>query len=174
MSEKQDRQGARTAADIERKYNMNWGKPFAELAGVSRDTRQQVERVEAELRGDMDEGFESAAEETKYLIEQALINYVKTADLESFRQTVDQALLDMSGRIDAFEDNAPLLAYPVNSVFFTAGETSPEDLFGGTWEKLSGTLPFTSSGTTGDTGTNGEQESGADTTVQISAWRRTA
>lgn len=41
MSEKQDRTGARTAADIERKYNFN--KSFAEVLGVATDARTEAE-----------------------------------------------------------------------------------------------------------------------------------
>ena len=54
MSAKQDRQGVRTAADIERKYNLKWEDSFADLMGVSKDTRQSVDRVESELKSDME------------------------------------------------------------------------------------------------------------------------
>lgn len=49
MSAKQDRQGARTATDLERKYN--FGKTFAELMGVDLENRERVESVYSELSG---------------------------------------------------------------------------------------------------------------------------
>lgn len=164
MSEKQDRQGVRTAADLERKYKMNWTRPFAELTGISRDMRQQVERVESELRGDMTEGFTEAAAETERLIEAALEDYATAAELERHRQTADQALLDLSGRLDT----AALGAHPVGSLYFAVGDAAPDTLFGGTWEKLSDalTLPADAEGT-------GEDESGtAESPVYFTAWVR--
>lgn len=51
MSNKQDRQGARTPADLERKYNFE--KNFAEIMGVALDAQKSVEesqkRIDAEL-----------------------------------------------------------------------------------------------------------------------------
>lgn len=161
MSEKQDRQGVRTAADLERKYKMNWGKPFAELTGISKDVRQQVDRVETELRGDMNEGFESAAAQTEERIEAALALYAKRSELEAHKQTAEQALQDLSGRISAAESGAGLAAYPVGSIYFTFSETAPDVLFGGTggtWELLSDALTLP--------GAEGEDA------AHFSAWRR--
>ena len=44
MSAKQDRQGARTASDIERKYN--FGKTFAELMGIATDAQKAAEEAQ--------------------------------------------------------------------------------------------------------------------------------
>lgn len=43
MSDKQDRTGARTAADIERKYSFN--KSFAEVMGIANDARKEAEKA---------------------------------------------------------------------------------------------------------------------------------
>ena len=99
MSQKQDRQGVRTAADIERKYNFNWEKPFSELMGVSKDTRQSVERVESELRSDIEVQYTSITRDTERIIMAALESYVETEDHESFRQTVESELSVMADKI---------------------------------------------------------------------------
>jgi hypothetical protein len=47
LSIKQDRIGARTATDLERKYN--FGKTFAEMLGLINDSRDKVDSVESQL-----------------------------------------------------------------------------------------------------------------------------
>lgn len=47
LSIKQDRIGARTATDLERKYN--FGKTFAEMLGLINDSRDKVNSVESQL-----------------------------------------------------------------------------------------------------------------------------
>lgn len=51
MSEKQDRQGVRTATDLERKYN--FGKSFAELIGLINDNRDHVDNVESSVKNEI-------------------------------------------------------------------------------------------------------------------------
>lgn len=99
MSAKQDRQGVRTAADIERKYNLKWEKSFAELMGVSNDTRQSVDRVESELKSDMEVQITSITRDTERIVMAALESYAETEDLESFRQTVESELTVMAEKI---------------------------------------------------------------------------
>lgn len=48
---KQDRQGVRTAADLERKWN--FGKSFAEAIGIAEEARKLAEDAEGKLGGDM-------------------------------------------------------------------------------------------------------------------------
>ena len=99
MSSKQDRQGVRTAADIERKYNLKWEQSFAELMGVSKDTRQNVERVESELRSDMEVQLTSITRDTERIIMAALESYAETEDLDTFKQTVETELAVMAGKL---------------------------------------------------------------------------
>jgi thioredoxin reductase len=51
MSEKQDRTAARTATDLERKYN--FGKTFSEMLGLINDSREKVDSVESGLRNEI-------------------------------------------------------------------------------------------------------------------------
>lgn len=99
MSAKQDRQGVRTAADIERKYNLRWEESFADLMGVSKDTRQNVDRVESEMRSEMEQQLTSITRDSERIIMAALENYVETGDYDSFRQTVDSELTVMAEKI---------------------------------------------------------------------------
>ena len=99
MSSKQDRQGVRTATDIERKYNLKWEQSFAELMGVSKDTRQNVDRVESELRSDMEVQVTSITRDTERIIMAALESYAETEDLDSFKQTVETELAVMAGKL---------------------------------------------------------------------------
>lgn len=99
MSAKQDRQGVRTAADIERKYNLKWEDSFADLMGVSKDTRQSVDRVESELKSDMEVQITSITRDTERILMAALESYVEVEDQESLRQTVQSELAVMAEKI---------------------------------------------------------------------------
>lgn len=49
MSSKQDRQGVRTAAQLEQKYSLNQDKAFAEIMGISTDARDAANKAQQEL-----------------------------------------------------------------------------------------------------------------------------
>lgn len=93
MSAKQDRQGARTPADLERKYN--FGKTFAEIMGIATDARESVVAVEAE----MSERYTTMMRDTESIIMSALESYVETSDYEELRQTISTQLEVMSSEI---------------------------------------------------------------------------
>ena len=70
---KMDRQGVRTPADLERKYNLgSFGKSFAEIIGVSTDAREAVERLESELRSEIREQLTSITRDTERIVMAAL------------------------------------------------------------------------------------------------------
>lgn len=97
---KQDRQGVRTPADIERKYNLGrLGKPFSETLGIATDARDSVLRVESELRSELEQQITSLTRDTERIIMAALESYVETEDLEAFRQTVQSELIVMADSI---------------------------------------------------------------------------
>jgi hypothetical protein len=90
---KQDRQGARTPADLERKYN--FGQTFAEIMGIATDARDAVVEVEAEMA----DRYTSMMRNTEAIIMTALDNYVETKDYEELKQTVSTELKVMSDEI---------------------------------------------------------------------------
>lgn len=97
---KQDRQGVRTAVDLERKYNLGGlGKEFAELMGVSLDARESVDRVESELSDEIEQQVTSLTRNTERIIMAALESYLKTSDHEEFAQTVQSELTVLAEQI---------------------------------------------------------------------------
>ena len=94
---KQDRQGARTPADLERKYN--FGKTFAELMGLALDAQKSVSQVESSLRSNFLEQMTSITRDTEQIVLSAMESYVENADYEEFKKTVSSELAVMSDRI---------------------------------------------------------------------------
>lgn len=97
MSVKQDRQGVRTAADLERKYN--FGKTFGEMLGLINDTRDSVDSVESTLRNEITEQVTSIARSTEAIIMSALETYVKESDLEDIEKTLESEFAVMAEKI---------------------------------------------------------------------------
>lgn len=94
---KQDRQGARTAADLERRYS--FGKTFAEVLGIASDTRDQVSAIESKLRGAVLEQVTAITRDTEQTIISALESYAEISDMEELRSTVSSQLSVMAERI---------------------------------------------------------------------------
>lgn len=97
MSVKQDRQGVRTAKEVEQKYN--FGKKFAEVLGIAQDARDSVDKTYSELRNQMTEQVTSITRDTEKIILAALESYVETSDLEEFKKTVESELVVMADKI---------------------------------------------------------------------------
>ena len=97
---KQDRQGVRTPADLERKYNLgSLGKSFAEAMGRSTDAREAVDRVESELRDEILSQVTSLTRDTERIIVAALESYVEKTEHDELSQTVQSELLVMAEKI---------------------------------------------------------------------------
>jgi hypothetical protein len=94
VSAKQDRQGVRTASDIEQKYNFD--KTFAELMGIATDARNKVDSVESTLRDEMKEQYTTIFRDTEKIVFEALADYAKTGDLEEYKKTVESQLKIMA------------------------------------------------------------------------------
>lgn len=97
MSEKQDRQGVRTASQLEQKYQ--FGKKFSEILGIANDARDKVESVTSELRNEITENYTSIVRDTEKIILSALENYSKTEDTEELRKTLRSELTMMAEKI---------------------------------------------------------------------------
>lgn len=96
---KQDRQGVRTPADLEQKYQ--FGKKFAELMGIATDARESVDSLASTLRSEMREQETSIIRDTEKIMLTALENYVKTDEMAEVEQLLRGELLVMSNRITA-------------------------------------------------------------------------
>lgn len=69
MSVKQDRTYARTAQDLERKYQ--FGKSFAEMLGLINDNRDKVDEVESTLRDEIVEQSTTLKRDTQQIVAEA-------------------------------------------------------------------------------------------------------
>ena len=102
--ERQDRQGARTVTDLERKYNLrNFGKQFAEVMGIATDARNTAEAVDEKLDKELLR-IETKIEETNegiFLRIEELENGV-TADLSLvvFKDDYDQVVSMINASAD--------------------------------------------------------------------------
>lgn len=94
---KQDRQGVRTPADLERKYS--FGKTFAETLGIARDTRDSVAAIESKLRNELLEQVTAITRDTEQIILSALEDYAETSDIEELRTTFESELSIMADKI---------------------------------------------------------------------------
>lgn len=77
MSEKQDRQGVRTATDLERKYG--FGRTFAEIMGIATDARDSVSALEVELTQE----FTTMLRDTESIIMEAVKSGVTEEEMQS-------------------------------------------------------------------------------------------
>jgi hypothetical protein len=98
LSEKQDRQGVRTAMDLERKWQ--FGKQFAEVMGVATDAQDAVTRVESDLRNEITEQSTSITRTTEEIVFNALKSYVETSDFGEFKRTLETEFNVWAGGID--------------------------------------------------------------------------
>ena len=69
MSVKQDRTYARTAQDLERKYQ--FGKSFAEMLGLINDNRDKVDEVESSLRNEIVNQSTTLKRDTEQIVAEA-------------------------------------------------------------------------------------------------------
>lgn len=97
---KQDRQGVRTPADIERKYNLGALKEnFAGFMGIPDDAREAVDEAASQLRAEFMEQITSITRDTERIVMAALESYTETTEFETLEQTVQSELLVMADKI---------------------------------------------------------------------------
>ena len=90
MSVKQDRQGARTAADIERKYN--YGKKFAEVYGMITDARDSVDSLGSELRKEITEESTAIRRDTQQIVLEATKDVVRAEEFGEYKKSAEASL----------------------------------------------------------------------------------
>lgn len=106
MSAKQDRQGVRTAAELERR--LQYDRQFADVMGVALDTQQIAYQIESKLSSEIKEQITSLTRDTKTLIAAALESYIESDDLTEFRKKMETELQvwadGIVGRVTATEE----------------------------------------------------------------------
>lgn len=96
MSAKQDRTYARTAQDIERKYQ--FGKTFAEMLGLINDNRDKVDSVESSLRNEITESSTTLRRDTQEIVMQAT-ETVRT-ELNEAISGVDDSVSKLTSKVE--------------------------------------------------------------------------
>lgn len=97
MSEKQDRQGARSAVDLERKYQ--FVKQFAEIMGIALDAQNSISVVETNLYHEVLEQVTSITRDTERIVMAALESYTETSELQELKATLSSELAVMASMI---------------------------------------------------------------------------
>jgi hypothetical protein len=97
LSEKQDRQGVRTAADLERKYQ--FGKRFAEIMGIALDAQNSISKVESDLHHEILEQVTSITRDTEKILLAAMGSYVESTELDELKATLSSELAVMANMI---------------------------------------------------------------------------
>ena len=121
---KQDRQGARTPADLERRYNLGkLDKGFAEVMGVSTDARDAVDRIASELRSEFNEQVTSLTRDTERIVLAALANYVNADDYEKLERTVKNEFSVMAEKTTMYFETTTQQITNVNGDLQTMVET---------------------------------------------------
>lgn len=151
---KQDRQGTRTPAGLEQKYN--FGGVFSRLDGENKKqnlTMRQFAELVTETISTMQKDIEgltnSLSESVKTLTE-------KDTQIEKEIGTGDTAL---DNKIKAYWKTI----YPVGSIYVSVSANSPATLFGGTWVQLKDRFLLGA----GSTYTNGNTGGAAEVTLTL-------
>jgi hypothetical protein len=97
---KQDRQGVRTPADLERKYGLGkLDENFANIMGIALGARDSVERIQSDLRSEFSEQMTSFTRDTERIMLTALESYVETGDYEEYKKTVQSELNVLADKV---------------------------------------------------------------------------
>ena len=87
---KQDRQGARTPADLERKYQ--FGKQFSEIMGLIDDAREAAYEIDSSLSSKIVEMYTSLTRTAEKIVFDAMKSYTQTSELEDLAVTLRSEL----------------------------------------------------------------------------------
>lgn len=150
MSSRQDRQGARTPADLERKYN--FGENFHEI-------KESIEKqnIQMDKQNQLFGNYVTENDKAVSKLEQGL---------SAAERNMSDVLQQVSGMQKAFEEfmtstNNSLskywqTVYPVGSIYMSLSSADPGTLFGGTWERIRDRFILAAGNTYGAGATGGE------------------
>lgn len=106
---KQDRQGVRTATDLEQKYS--FGKKFSEILGIATDARDKVDSVQSTLRNEFTEQMTSITRNTEEIVLKAVSeSYAPISDVGELREYCESEFRTTAGQISAnFETTSEIV-----------------------------------------------------------------
>ena len=98
-----DRQGARTPADLERKYQ--FGKKFQEIIGLVDDTRGAISEVESTLRGEISDVYSEITRSAEKIEANVAKTYILKDDVEDvkeeLRSSLSQTATEIRGEVSS-------------------------------------------------------------------------
>ena len=100
---KQDRQGVRTAVDLERKYNFD--KRFAELLGIATDARESVDSLASELRDEITDQATELTRSAEEIAMKAISETTYAGDIEKLNKDVSELKVTADGIKFDFESS---------------------------------------------------------------------
>ena len=145
---KQDRQGARTAANLEQKYS--FGRFFSEQERENARQNQELDQANMTMK--------------------EFISYASSFidKLQKDLTTANQTMQELSAKNEALEKKDTSLQnqitkywetiYPVGHIYLSLSDTSPATLFGGTWERIEDRFLLAAGSTYSAGSTGGEAE----------------
>lgn len=117
---KQDRQGVRTAAELERKHA--WGKKFTEVLGIANDARESVDVVESKLYNEILTQVTAITRNTEEIVISALQSYAEISDLDELKTQIEAEFKVMADRITMSFESSMLQISEVNGDLQTVVE----------------------------------------------------
>lgn len=149
---KQDRQGVRRPAEIERKYGL--GQTFATLGKATASNANQLVLQEQNFKQYVQSNnanVDNLGEKDKELeaTDESLQSQVNT-----LFQLLDDIYADLSQDIGNYWETV----YPVGSIYVSISATSPATLFGGKWERIQDRFLLAAGSTYAADSTGGEAE----------------
>lgn len=135
---KQDRQGVRTAAEIEQKYGL--GQFMHNQNQKNQDLAKGISNL-----GDSFSVYKTENDQN--------ISKLKENTDSQFKK-VSEAIGGVSKEINSLSKAIFDMVYPVGAIYVSVSETDPSVLFGGTWEQIKDTFLLASGNTysAGETG----------------------
>lgn len=133
MNPKQDRPGARTPADLERKYN--FGENFHDIKETIAQQNIAMEKQSqlfANYVGTNDKALQALVENYGKLLEK--VNALEKSDTSQKEkiESLEKSDTSIQSEMQKYWETV----YPVGAIYLSVSEINPSTLFGGTWEQI--------------------------------------
>jgi vacuolar-type H+-ATPase subunit I/STV1 len=153
---KQDRQGVRSASDLERKYDFSQIAEFSKanknqnaaisqltqtLAQFMADTNGKLSQLDDDLQ--FIEGFEGTVTDLQTAVSANTDSIEEVeGEVTALQNSVSantESIEEVEGQVETLQTTVDAILgklYPVGAIYVTVSDASPVDLFGGEWELI--------------------------------------